>query len=70
MKNVAHHLAVQKSSRQLLQALMYDRYTLKGIQGEGQFEALCALGELAELALRYFEIFRRKCYEPSFLLFL
>ena len=52
MKNVAHHLALQKSSHQLLQALMCDRYTLKGIEGEGQYAALCALGKLAELAFR------------------
>ena len=34
--------------------------TLKGIQGEDQGEALCALGKLAELALRELDIFRRK----------
>ena len=48
---------------------MYDRCTLNGIQGEGQYGALCALGKLAEPALRYLDIFRRKFYEPSFLLF-
>ena len=36
------------------------KYTLKGIQGEDQDEALCALGKLAELALRQLNLFRRE----------
>ena len=38
--------------------------TLKGIQGDNQDEALCALGKQVEQALRYIG---RKFYEPHFL---
>lgn len=58
MKNVAHHPILQESSRWLLQLF------LKGIQGDNQDEAVCALGKQAEQALRYIE---RKFYEPCFL---
>ena len=37
--------------------------TLKGIQGECHDAALCALGKLAEPALRYLCIFRRIFYK-------
>lgn len=37
--------------------------TLKGIQGEDHDVALCALGKLAEPALRYLCIFRRIFYK-------
>ena len=43
------------------------QYTLKGIQGEDQDEVLCALGKLAELAIRQLNLFRRESHGPSFL---
>ena len=64
IKNVAHNLVLHESSHLPLQGC-WPKYTLKGIQGEVQDEALCALGKLTELALRYIfsgEIF----YEPGF----
>ena len=43
------------------------QFTLRGIQGEAQDEALCVLGKLAEQALRKLDIFRRTFSEPRFL---
>ena len=41
--------------------------TLKNVLSEDQDEALCALGKLAEPALRQLDIFRGNFYEPGFL---
>ena len=51
MKNMAYHPALQESSHQPQQALTYSTPTLKGIQGEDQDKAFCALVKLVELTL-------------------
>ena len=64
IKNVAHNLVLHESSHWPMRGC-WPKHTLKGIRGEVQDEALCALGKLTELALRYIfsgEIF----YEPGF----
>ena len=52
------------SSSTRIKSLATAVVTLKGIQGDNQDEAVCALGKQAEQALRYIE---RKFYEPCFL---
>ena len=66
LSNKERHSSSSSTGIQSLTTAVADlQYTLK-VQGRDQDEALCALGELAEQALRT-DIFRRKFHEPNFL---